>query len=417
MGSDSDLKGGAKAEPAKLEDWKEAGARMCLVLTYIDKDSEFVINTVDLGELTSFGQFPSSSSSNDVQGEKVMRLTIDPSVYTSELAQEVFDNGIGGFDWNQATYTNPRAKRTILIPIREVGAGGATINWGWNGNNYSCELENVADQRMVEAWEASSNGADFNANTTHLGYDKIVHTYDNDSQRTITITGDALKFGCYSKWADQDYQDAGSSNHTAPEKGWGAWYGLSTHPNLGGMRSFNFSAVFINVFPQKVTFINEFPDWRGCEFISIYIVKHNWMEYRFKILRFTCIGGFVSHIKKLNGEWFSAGFSDFTNGAIGPFDNFEFTEDYSEHLEEFKLEQYKEDEDGIGQRMNYPYESFYHLFLGQKLQSSNTIDGMAAGGYQSTYTIKGYDALLKGDAGIYNGVFSSTKIISNYRLN
>ncbi|MDG1089684.1 MAG: hypothetical protein P8P37_02315 [Candidatus Marinimicrobia bacterium] len=428
LGADGKSKGGARATPEKLEDWIEEGSIKCLVLTYIDKDSEYIIDKVDLGaiETAELGTFPEQKNVAPT-GDKIMRFDIDTSKYLSDLT--VFTNGTNqnydSYHWKNG---NDRAAKTVMIPILEVGEGGATINWGDNTTtqvpaNWKMKNQN----QLATCWKNLKAGA--TTNTTHhqvhqdLGYDKIIHYYQTTGVKQITIEGDVLRFGLVGSFQDEAVS-AGGTNYPASEKGWNANHARNI---IGGLESSDFYEYSL-MFSCRVTFINKFPNWQNCDFIYPFVLSNitGW-NVNSEFAGFRSVGAFVTHIKKnseyseqeqgwVKGDWVSEGFSDFTNGNIGPFDNWKFGENYSEDFDFFERVQYKEGEDGFGVKQVMPYESLYHTFYPIIRNGNIAIKGTnTIWPYYSTLTDKKWEGLA--EPKVLNTDSPYSEVIGNIRFN
>lgn len=298
---------------------------------------------------TTIGTFPQASNDTSSIGgdEKVMVLTINTTGYEDThqwqpgqhnvQVEYPFGYGTAG-QWEDDKYSN-----TIVLPIWRVGSAGATINWG-DGDSTSLPANwewtgSSNHNHFFTIWRNAATGAYNTQEIIDGGYENLVHKYSTSGQYTITITGDIERFGAWFELHNESQFQHWTSI------GPGSYNGIYTQ-NL-----YKYSCCF----SSRVTSIDEFPFWNGCEWIYPFILSNITSWNKTSIFKgFKCIGGFVSHIEDRDnvGTYKSAGFdADFTSQAPGPFDNWTAASNYTEQVS-----------DGLrfrtwvgGQNYEYPY--------------------------------------------------------------
>lgn len=318
---------------------------------------------------TTIGTFPKASSDTSSIGgdEKVMVLTINTAGYEDThqwqpgehnvVVEHPFEYGTTG-QWEADKYSN-----TIIIPIWKVGSAGVTIDWG-DGNSTTLPSNfeysgSSSQENFFIVWRNAADGV-FNTDAIkNAGYEGLVHKYSNSGQYTITITGDVQRFGAWFEFHNEDQYEHWNSI------GPGSYNGVYTR-NL-----YKYSCCF----SSRVTSIDEFPFWNGCEWMYPFILSNITSWNKASIFKgFKCIGGFVSHIEDRDnvGTYKSAGFdASFTSQAPGPFDNWTAHSDYNEQVSKgLRLRQWT----GSAYTYNYLVKSLDYALRGRNNFASEVYD-------------------------------------------
>ena len=374
-GTSPALKGPAKADPADLESWCDRGAKIFLVLSYVGKDIEYVIESKEVGQIekSELGTFPvvAVDPVDDNQNEKVLEFTIDPSMYqTMYFAIDKPDsaNYQNPFGYDSGTYyKSVHQERTIALPIWAVGSGGATIDWGDSTTTtIDANFEIKRGDHLWNVWKTVCVGGTVNpeGDEVHTKTDKLVHKYSSDGPFTIKITGGVLKFGCYANWLDQTYVNKQGTTMTAAEMNWNS----STRGGPKYDDTFRYSLMF----SSRVVSIEDFPNWENCEFTMSFIMSNITHWNKTSIFKnFKSVGGFVSHIKNYDDQWVSAGFdADFAGGENGPFDNWIWPQNYDEQIgNPWKKRVWQN-----GYVYNKHWDSVYYFHRGPNRMADTTYD-------------------------------------------
>lgn len=353
---DGFTKGAAKTNPPSLEEWIKTGAKLCLVLTYIGKDNEYVIDKLSVKDLTveGLGNFPAvedQPSDDLVTGDQIFKFGIDTNLSAtldSFGGDDFLSAGGVGLTGQDAYFKIERSRKTIVLPILETGDSPVTIDWGdgspettipanFNFNNSSQSADGGAIEMLRVFQKASyyldgvDDPIDYEAEPTLA----LAHRYAAHGRRTITITGPVKKFGHLGRY-DRFIKD-GEDLHRRNRITTGHFGNFFRE---GGLDHTDF-LLYSMLFSSKVRRIDKFPSWPKCEWYYAFILSNiQFWNTKSKFAGFQCIGAFVSHIKnQRTRQWVSAGFSSWFCKA-GPFDNWEFPNFYDENLPHAKGKKY-----------------------------------------------------------------------------
>jgi hypothetical protein len=364
---DGFTKGAAKTNPPSLEEWIKTGAKLCLVLTYIGKDNEYVIDKLAVKDLTAggLGQFPlleDEAVDDDVVGDPIFKFGIDTNLSATL-------DSFGGHDFLEAggmsvltgfddLFKSDIYKRTIVLPILETGESPVTIDWGdgspvttipanFNFNNSSQNSDGGSIEMLRIFRKVIAYLEGYNDPETYFDYENeptlaLAHRYAAQGAKTITISGPVKKFGhlgMYDRYI-KDGVDVHRRNRTTSGH-------FGNYFREGGLDHGNF-VLYSMLFSSKVRRIDKFPTWPKCEWYYAFILSNiQFWNTKSKFAGFKCIGAFVSHIKnQRTRQWVSAGFSSWFCKA-GPFDNWEFPNFYDEDLPHAKGRKYNNTDGGL----------------------------------------------------------------------